>query len=257
MPSRVKSSGKAKRRTRAEWFAIFTADRERGLTGTQIARRRGVGHSFVYDVLNDPTGAKVRERKARYGGTCEDCGTRTYGGDGASKAPTVCADCSAQRQHDSRYWTPARIIAAIRAFHAKHGRPPHATEWNTAGLNGEPYVSVVQREFGSWRAAILAAGFVSHPPGHYERTEETLARMRAAQSAAGIEWTRERVIACIRAWARAHGGIPPSQDDWDHGTEEHPFYRTAANRFGSWNAAIEAAGFTPLAQGQQRSKVGA
>lgn len=258
----VKSTGTAMRRNRAEWHTIFTADRELGYTGLETARRHGVGHSFVYAVLNDPTGEGERKRKNRYRGTCEDCGAATDGSNGPTKAPTVCKDCAAIRQHEARHWTPERIIAAIQRFAREHGRPPTSTDWNHARRqDGYPATTRVYQSqtnqaplFASWADAIVAAGF-PRPTTVYRRTEGTRARLRG-HSTAGIDWTRELIISCIQDWARDHG-LPPTQIDWSKGTADHPHYRTAAKRFGSWSAAIAAAGFTPLAIGQQRTRVGA
>jgi DNA-binding NarL/FixJ family response regulator len=37
-------------------------------------------------------------RRAQYGGTCEDCGAPTAGGNGRAKAPKKCAECSVREQ---------------------------------------------------------------------------------------------------------------------------------------------------------------
>jgi hypothetical protein len=65
-----------------------------------------------------------------------------------------------------------------------------------------------------------------------------------------LYWTEERIIRAIQAWAKRHGGKPPKYNDWSRAAIEtggtmHPSRVTVAERFGSWNAAIAAAGFTP------------
>jgi hypothetical protein len=53
-----------------------------------------------------------------------------------------------------RKWTRERIIAALQAFHAEHGRPPLQKEL----VRPLPAASLLTREFGSMTAAIEAAG---------------------------------------------------------------------------------------------------
>ncbi len=78
-------------------------------------------------------------------------------------------------------------------------------------------------------------------------------------------WDRERVIAAIQRWADEHGGVPPTATDWDspfaraRGLHEKadkfeaddcwPWVNTVRRYFGSWNAAIAAAGFEPWPPG--------
>lgn len=92
-------------------------------------------------------------------------------------------------------------------------------------------------------------------------------------------WTRERILECIRAWAEKHGE-PPGAADWNPAQCElrhdparaeraragitagvFPGAYVVYRRFGSWNEAIEAAGFVPRAphggggnQGRRRSQ---
>lgn len=79
---------------------------------------------------------------------------------------------------------------------------------------------------------------------------------------AGTWWTRDRVLARVREWAEAFGE-PPAMADWDLWFAEHALHdRARADRFrmadgywpttvtvirmfGSWNAGIRAAGFSP------------
>lgn len=86
----------------------------------------------------------------------------------------------------------------------------------------------------------------------WERTEEACLLK--------TKWTRGRIVAAIREWARIYGR-PPNAVDWapSHarsiGDEARayrfesdgcwPWFTMAVLRFGSWNAAIEAAGFEP------------
>jgi hypothetical protein len=65
-------------------------------------------------------------------------------------------------------------------------------------------------------------------------------------------WTRERAITAIQAWARSHGGESPSTAERDAKGSDLPKKQTCVRLFGSWNAAIVAAGLEPRAQGQNR-----
>jgi hypothetical protein len=92
-----------------------------------------------------------------YSGVCTICGAATYSGNAIP--PDLCEEHHHAAQHAERYWTPERVIAAIRRFAAENGSGPSAGPW----LHGEkpdyaPDVTTVQREFGSWSAAIEAAG---------------------------------------------------------------------------------------------------
>lgn len=141
--------------------------RSEGLKYREIAERMGLSTTYVHDLVIDPTGEKVRARKASYGGTCEACGAATNGSDGRANAPTLCKACTAQRQHDERYWTAKRIIAWIQAYVAKEGKVPPATilVTTTASFGTQ----CVQREFGpgGWRKAVRLAGFEPIRNGDY------------------------------------------------------------------------------------------
>lgn len=183
------------RRSRAAWAADAQRLRAQGLSITQVAAELGLSRSFTGSLLYDHDGAKERERKRRYAGVCEQCGARTDGSNGRAKAPSLCAACSVRRQHEERFWTRDAIVDCIQAFAEMYGRPPTAPDWNPsfAAARGDteraarfredgawPFVSVVVREFGSWAAAIEAAGFPRPLVGRYERTPETRAKASAS-----------------------------------------------------------------------------
>jgi len=70
------------------------------------------------------------------------------------------------------YWTEERIVAAIRRWAERTGRPPLYTEWLRGRRGYTPHVNnrrsdrpsaaTVLKVFGRWSAAIEAAG-VEHP----------------------------------------------------------------------------------------------
>jgi hypothetical protein len=90
--------------------------RGEGLTYREIAERMGLAESTVSELVSDPDGSKVRERKARYGGTCEVCGGPTDGSYGLAKAPKRCAKCLPRAQHGrTRYSKGCRCDECRRA----------------------------------------------------------------------------------------------------------------------------------------------
>jgi len=52
-----------------------------------------------------------------------------------------------------------KILEAIRRFAQEHGRPPRSKEWEVRDRNGYPDRRSVVYVFGTWKQAILAAGF--------------------------------------------------------------------------------------------------
>lgn len=115
--------------------------------------------------------AQDRARKKRYGRDCLTCGKRTDGSGGRAKAPLYCADCAPAAY---TVWTREAIILAMQTFAARYGHPPSATEWNPPYArrvgrddwadrfhsDGDyPQANTAQRAFGSWNAAVAAAGF--------------------------------------------------------------------------------------------------
>ncbi len=245
------SAGTAPRRSRAEWYVTVAPLHAEGVAIKDIARLNQVSYSFVSDLLNDPDGTKAARRKKRYAGTCLSCGRPTSGHDGPRNAPTICAQCFQDKQSRERKWTPERLIAQLQAYGRKHGHPPNSQDVLHGRGDISPNVTIVQREFGSWRAGLIAAGFDVPAVGHYERTEYTRSLM-AKRSSAGVEWTCERIVAAIQAWNEIHGR-PPTCTEWRTATHLTPTAAVVFRRFGSWNAAIAAAGFVARLQGQRPS----
>ncbi len=113
----------------------------------------------------------------------------------------------------------AELIAALQAAHRALGRAPAPCE-----LNGRPLPSTLRRRFGSWDAALRAAG-IDPPPAR--------------------RWPRERILDALGAWAHARGR-PPRPADWRTGDPdaERPSAQVVARRFGSWAHALDAAGLS-------------
>lgn len=124
-------------------------------------------------------------------------------------------------------WTRDAITAAARAWALEHGAAPSAFDWRRATPT-HPNESTVRRMFGTWNQMISAAGFEPRP---------------AKRPLHG--WTRRQVENAIYIWRWRHGRLPGC-DDWPVTSEEHPSFRQVIDMYGSWNAAIVAAGYEPV-----------
>jgi HNH endonuclease len=159
------------------WAPELAAAIRAGETAVDFAARTEHSKSRCYDLLNDPYGEKARVRKGTY--TCARCGEeRAY--DGGLNPPVHCIKCEPiVRAEDHR----ERVIAAIQLWDAMYGRPPTAADWNTGqwsrmkpeeerhaavrwSARRWPPTSSVQAAFGSWNAAIAAAGYEPMQTGH-------------------------------------------------------------------------------------------
>ena len=165
---------------RAIYAELVHKARRRGESYRLTCEQLGISRTYYYDLLHDPTGAKIKARRDSYRQPCPRCGTPMNGSNGRNgKAPKLCTRCKHKDEHEGRRWTPEAIIEAIRYFEAIHGRPPTAPEFSPA-LNGHvqrtavdyanreeglPSFGVVVREFGTWNAAIKAAGFTPNKVG--------------------------------------------------------------------------------------------
>lgn len=102
-----------------------------------------------------------RTKLVKYSGECGDCGGRTY--NASTSPPTKCKACRNEAVHAAAV---ERALAAIRAWAQAHdGVPPKAMDWQTSatrvvsGATDEPWTGEVQFLFGTWNAAIEAAGY--------------------------------------------------------------------------------------------------
>lgn len=232
-------------------------------------------------------------------------------------------------------WSPETVIDAFRAWSRETGRPPTTDDWasrprNGAARNGSPRrltsrqsarwpsVTTVRRYFGSWSAALAAAGF---RPTQLAPWELTLAQRVAtavelanegrsvAQIATAIgvsartvsvylharicpdcggplvspnaqrchdcdararstHWTPDELLQAERARARdraavlralrrigATTGRRPVWSDLHPKRSGTPSYHTAVSLFGSFTAALGAAGFYPRGRTWTRAEV--
>lgn len=167
--------------TRAESSERVRRLVESGMTVPEAATELGVGRSAASSWLCDPDGAKQRARRASYAGNCLRCGAPTSGCNGIGQAPRF---CRAHNPSQEQFWTQERVVQAIRKWHETYGQPPAACDWNVspsqlARRTPEaakrivdrweagywPHVVTVIARFGSWSAAISAAGLTPRKRG--------------------------------------------------------------------------------------------
>lgn len=117
----------------------------------------------------------------------------------------------------TRYWTQARVVAAIQDRYI--ARSP----LNIEGLGDLRLALAAKRRFGSWQAAVEAAGLADKIS-----IKKPLRR-----------WTPQEVLTEIRDWHQS--GQPVTTIS----KRNQPLYNAAKTHFGSWGAALSAAGFQP------------
>lgn len=66
-----------------------------------------------------------------------------------------------------------------------------------------------------------------------------------------FRWTRENIVYALELWHRRHL-YAPTPSEWQRAGEDHPSRQTVLNVFGSWSAAIAAAGLRPRRRGEPR-----
>lgn len=175
-------------------------------------------------------------------------------------------------------WGREEIIAALNAHLREHGVLPTAGEWKERdATGGRPALHNVNRQFGSWGKALEAAGhsverwdrqtiiealrtlggelgrrpmyrdLCPKRPGLpcYDAVRRQFGSLTAALEAAGYEpaqWSREAIIAALRAWAAEHGR-PPATADWKgvDSSGRRPATHHVQREFGTWVAALREA----------------
>lgn len=134
-----------------------------------------------------------------------------------------CGECGRQKP----LWTPEAIVAALVAWGRDHdGRGPAEREWRRAG-KGHPATQTVREVFGSLSVAFWLAGL--------EAPERV--------NTLGV-WTRDEIVGAIYLWRFDTGRLPRAHE-WARPRPGFPASATVRRHFGSWNAAIVAAGYEP------------
>jgi hypothetical protein len=178
----------------------------------ELAQRLGAAGSGNGDIAAI-LGVSPRTARAYLtAGRCVECGT--YVVTAASRCPR-CAAREARPPERSR----EEVVAAIRAWAREAGGPPTQDEWASPDDPRWPSYVTVKTHFGTWRAALEAAGF---------RANRRL-------------WTHAEIAEALRHWARLYGR-PPRQRELVYGASGLPTPHTIRRHFGSYAAALEAAG---------------
>jgi hypothetical protein len=138
------------------------------LSIVEIADRLGRSPATIKAYFYDPTGEKARTVKARYQGVCRGCGAYTQPRNGKGDAYAYCKACHPGAIEGR--WTRERVVEAMRAWRARHGRLPSSYDWSVTHARrrgGEalarlaegdwPSASVVTDVCGGWAAAREAA----------------------------------------------------------------------------------------------------
>lgn len=153
----------------------------------------GIGYTWARTLLSGDH-AKARQRKQGYRRPCpgyggQPCG-RLMDGSNGRQGPRLCHVCQGIKQHAERPWKQAQVVEVFQAFYAYYGRSPSAADTSlapsllrkysparcdeilqvhadaAAGLvPWLPHPSVVQRECGSWAAALALAGLPPNKSG--------------------------------------------------------------------------------------------
>jgi len=146
---------------------------------------------------------------------------------------------------DGFRWTRETIIYALELWHRRHLCSPTVAEWRLAG-ESHPSVTTVRTVFGSWNAAIAAAGLRPRRPGEARRGVP--ANLPSRPDSPAVRWPMATVVVRMRSWADEHGR-PPTLEEWRRAGTRNPSAATVRRLFGTWNDALVAAGFEPRRPG--------
>jgi Homing endonuclease associated repeat len=210
----------------------------------------------------------------------------------------ICQACAQRRAVRRAEWTATEFTDALIEWARLEGAQPSESEWKSGrAARGRwqreyprwPAAHVARRLFGSWSAALQAAGFAARPTSFSE--QEIIDALRADARRRGRppyvkEWSRRpaqlpgrgAVIAHFGSWTnglRAAGlrspqeknrwtrettilaarqdaaerGRPPRQAEWPRSTDTYPSAAIAARLFGSWNEMLLAAQLPAIPRG--------
>lgn len=125
-------------------------------------------------------------------------------------------------------YSEGELLADIRAVADAVDRTPSLADYRE---HGSYAASTITRRFESWQAAVRAAGFEPHAATTAVPTDDLLAELDRLGAAHDQPPTVELMNSEGKYWAS-----------------------TYKNQFGSWSAALEAAGFDP-ADGRTRVEI--
>lgn len=128
--------------------------------------------------------------------------------------------------HHKDEWTESEIINAIADEATVSGRTPKVSDWSAKGGTRPSYKAIVTT-FGTWRTALLAAG---------------LDESSMPSAGPGQGWTRPKILAALVTQATLTDSSP-AKKKWRRGSSgKHPNEATVRAVFGTWSAALVAAG---------------
>jgi hypothetical protein len=245
--------------------------REERIAAAQRMARAQIPNRAIADTLGI---APRTVRDYLRAGRCADCDTFVV-------TAARCPRCAARRTN--RPWADREeVLEAIREWAERTGAPPRVEDWTPTSDPRRrwareyprwPSFMTVRTHFGSWPAALAAAGSV---PNRVRWSPEAIvAAFRAfaeesgrspaqsdlrwprlpspgavrrhfgshhrALAAAGLSprhrrWEREDILDAIARFERRYGR-PPAAREWSTSTDEHPHASTVRRQFGSWAAA--------------------
>lgn len=118
-------------------------------------------------------------------------------------------------------YTKESIINSIQEYYKNTSKIPTSRDFQK--LSGYPGATTVQRYFGNWNKAIEEAGLISNTPTY------------------ATSYTKEYIINSIQEYYKNNKVVPSYRDFQNN--KDYPNSSTIKNYFGSWNNAIQAAGF--------------
>lgn len=121
-------------------------------------------------------------------------------------------------------WTPEAVIDAIQARWSA-GKPLHSS---AAVADDEALTGGARKQFGSWKAAVEAAGF----------DYALIARPKTPRHPSGY-WSKGRVIMLVRERGLAGMDLSAHRSQ----QEDSRLYSAAVSQLGSWERAVTEAGF--------------
>ena len=127
-------------------------------------------------------------------------------------------------------WTRERIIEALRAANDAGEDLSWTSVTRNRSYSALAYAAIRDKQFGSWDAALAAAGIAPEGVRRYEA------------------WNEERVVREVKS--RRRRGEPLNSKAMQDGASK--LFNAALNYFGGWDKALQAAGIDPDAVYKRR-----
>lgn len=176
--------------------------RSDGMSWRAICEALAVARPTAEAWVKDPDGTKLRARKDSYASKCIDCGGPTSGSEGRREEPRCLACANVKSGFAAKIWTREAVVLAIHEWAAEYGEPPAGADWNgweaRHRLNDADRADRYERDlsagrcashtavikaFGTWNAAIKAAGYEPRTSGGGGGNEARKRSVRARTAA--------------------------------------------------------------------------